>query len=276
MEEPEIINPDYVEGAGAGFRISDEPVVESRRSPEEQTGQRARSSSDWLQAFGDDALYVIARDPKTLFIYWNLGLSKRFAEAGLGVRELHSRVLREDGSEEAAGQIEPALGYAFVEVSSPGGRYTCELGCFEGSEWKTLARSGVTETPAAAMSDDLEAEFATLPLHLSFQRLIDIFRTSPQDKKTLALSLAGMQARARTLEASMSTADWSKLVNLAAASVDAEAGFGLSGVRPSELAALLRTVKCNTSQQAPSPENLVRLRELGESLVGSSWGGSSL
>lgn len=275
MQEPETLTPNRADEVGIGFRVSAQPVVESRRAPSQQTSEPAGGLAKWPGVFGDRSLYVIARDPRSLFAYWDLDLSRHFAEAGLGQRQVHLRVLREDGSEEAATKIDPMLGYSFVDVSSPGVRYACELGCFEGSGWTTLVRSGSTETPEAAMSDDSGADFATLPFHLSFQRLIDIFQASPNDKNTITESVAGMQTKARTLQASMSAADWSKLVDAAAVSVNAGAGFGLTGVRSSELAALLRRVKCDSSQLVPSSENLARWRQLGESVGGSSWGGAS-
>lgn len=274
-ERAETMTPSHANEVGTGFRVSDKPVVESRRTPRQPMSEPAGGSVGLPDAFSDHALYVIARDPKSLFVYWDLDLSRRFADAGLSQRQVQLRVLREDGSEEAAAEIDPMVGYSFVDVSTPGTRYACELGCVDGSEWKTLVRSGSTETPEAAMSDDLAADFATLPFHLSFQRLIDIFRASPKDEKTLSESVARMQTKARTLQASLPAGDWLKLVGAATASLNAEAGFGLSGVPSSDLATLLRTVKCDSSQRVPSPENLVRLRHLGESFGGSSWGGAS-
>lgn len=269
MKEPEAETPKRHREVGTGFRVSAEPVVESSEQTEEPAG-------DWAglpYAIGD--LYLIARNPKSLFACWNVDSSRGIAEAVPGRRPIHLRVFREDGTEETATKIDPMLGYAFADVSSPGVRYICELGCFDGDAWKTLVRSGSTETPEAAMSDDLGADFATLPFHLSFQRLIDIFNASTKETKTLSESVAGMQNKARTLQASMSAADWSKLVDAASDSVNAGAGFGLSGVSASELAALLRTVKCDRSEHVPSPEQLARLRALSENVGGSSWGGAS-
>lgn len=258
----------------AGFQISDEPVIEARRGE----GESAGSVGEWSGGLADDSLYILARDPQSLFVYWTLDWEPRFAAAGLGEtqRQVQLRVLREDETEEATAPIDPLAGFAFVNVSSPGANYTCELGCFEGTEWKSLARSSATQTPLATLSEDLSADFATLPFHLSFQRLVDIFRSGPNGKGTkLAASVGDLQGKARALQASMSSVDWSKLVEAASSLVDAENGLGLPGVERDDIATLLRTVKEDTTRTLPSPEKLEEWRRLGERSGGSSWGGES-
>lgn len=267
-------NPAAVAG-GFSFRISDEPVVETRRAPEQLNAQTDDGSGDLAALMGDDALHMLARDPGSLFVFWTLDWDRRFASAKLTARPVHLRVFREDESEETTTGIDPLAGFLFVDVSAPGAAYRCEIGCFEGEDWKTLARSEAGETPAAAMSDDLEADFATLPLHFSFQRLIEVFRANPAEETTLARSVAHMQSKARALQASMSTEDWSQLVDSAEATANAESTFGLRGVRRAELEALLRTVKEDGTRQNPSPENLAGWRDLGERFGGSSWSGGS-
>ena len=132
------------------------------------------------------------------------------------------------------------------------------------------------QTPLATLSEDLSADFATLPFHLSFQRLIEIFRSSPNGNGTkLASSVADLQDKLRTLQASMSPADWSKLVEAAPSLVDAENGLDLPGVERDDIATLLRTVKEDTTRTLPSPEKLEEWRQLGERFGGSSWGGES-
>lgn len=276
MNETETMIENPPDQIAPGFRISDQPVVESRKREEQPPASADRSGLGELPAFyGGDLLYVIARDPKSLFVYWDLDWARLFGEAGLTPRPVHLRVLREDGSEEGTSEIDPLRGYCFVEVATPGASYSCELGCFEGSDWKSLIRSGSTPTPEAEMSEDLEADFATLPFHLSFQRLVDIFRAKGPERGTLARSVAEMQNKVRGLQKTMPSGDWSKLVDAAAALVDAEAGLGLVGVQPAEFSALLRADQSNGNRTAPSPEMLTRWRELGERFGGSSWGGAS-
>lgn len=257
------------------FRISDEPVVKMRRAPERQDAKTGNGFSDLGALVGDGALYMLARDPRSLFVYWNLDWDRRFAAANLTARPVHLRVLREDESEEATTSIDPMVGFSFVDVSSPATGYRCEIGCFEGDDWRTLARSAAGETPTAAMSDDLAADFATLPLHLSFQRLIEIFRANRTERATLSESVANMQSKARALRDSMSAEDWSRFVDSAENVANAESIFGLRGVRSQELASLLRPVNGDSTRRTSSRENLARWRRLGERFGGSSWSGGA-
>jgi hypothetical protein len=257
-----------------GFRICDEPVVGTEHVEEDLTRKISDAPSELPPSSGDDLLYLIPRDPKSLFVYWDLDWTQLFARAGLGVRQLHLRTLRADGSEEGTIEINPFLGYCFVEVTAADANYSCELGCFEGSDWKSLIRSGLTATPAAEMSDDLDADFATVPFHLSFQRLVDIFRA--HGRETLASSIAEMQTKAGALRQTMPPGEWSTLVEAASTLVNAEAGMGLAGVESADFSALLRADQRNGKRTPPSTELLARWRQLGEHFGGSSWGGSSL
>ena len=47
------------------------------------------------------------------------------------------------------------------------------------------------------MSDDVSAQFATLPIHLSFQRLLEMIRATQPEGATLARSVAELQDAAR-------------------------------------------------------------------------------
>ena len=154
--------------AGYGFRISAQPVVGEKRAVS------ARNEGSPARASSPDLLYVVARDPKSLFLYWDLNWTWLFARAGISARQVHLRTYRGDGAVEGTQEINPFRGHCFAEVGAAGTEYYCELGSFEGAEWKSLVRSGTTATPEANRSDDFTAEFATLPTHLSFQRLLDI------------------------------------------------------------------------------------------------------
>ena len=151
-----------------GFHLSDEPVVRSNRVPALDEVAFSRG----LPASHDtDLLYVIARDPKSLFVYWDLNWRRLFTRAGLSARQVHLRIYREDGSIEGTSEINPFRGHCYADVSSAGTGYYCEIGCFEDDEWTSLVRSGEAATPQDRMSDDISAQFATLPIHLSFQQI---------------------------------------------------------------------------------------------------------
>src|SRR5262249_34751132 len=59
---------------------------------------------------------------------------------------------------------------------------------------------------------------ATLPIHLSFQRLLDIFQATKKDRKELAVTVAELQAEARSGESpTTDSADLAALLESAGA-----------------------------------------------------------
>jgi hypothetical protein len=213
-------------------------------------------------SYGTDLLYIIARDPATLFLYWDLNWTRLFAQAGLSPRQVHLRIFREDGLVEGTREINPFRGHCYVEVTTGGSAYYCELGCLEGKEWTGLVRSGKAVTPKAAMSADLSAEFATLPLHLSFQRLLEVFKTNNGENKSLARSIAELQENA---PAEMTAEEWSQVL----------AAQNGNGAHRAEIANLLEAAQQAGARGALTPEQIARWKELSGPLSGSSWGEAS-
>ena len=250
-EKTEMTARNEVEEAAHGFRVSDQPVVEPNRPVEQPSAETSAGLGELPSTYGRDLLYVIARDPKSLFLYWDLDWTKLFAQAGVSARQVHVRVFREDGSAEATMEIDPFASYCHAEVAAPGARYYCELGCFDENEWKSLIRSATTATPEAEMSEEIAADFATLPFHLSFQRLLETLGVAEADRKTLAASAAQLQEKARRLRDSMPPEDWARV------------------------SALLEMAETSPAPPAPSLELLQQLKRLGERYGGSGWGGPS-
>lgn len=269
--------PLTAESNGTGYQVSAEPVVQTRRAVSAKEA-RANFPAEVVGALADTSLAVLARDPKTLFVFWDQEVSQQLTAIGLDPERFLLRAVREDGSEEKASAIDPLLGYAFAEVGTAGASYTCELGFLQDSTWQRLVGSGAVKTPPDGISENEDAEFATVPFHLSFQRLIDIFRASSNSQKTLSESIATMQDKARELRAEMSPEEWSHMITTATSSVAAEVGLD-SSVQSNELSALLQTVKEDVRRELPSPETRARWRYSGENFGGSSggasWGGES-
>ena len=257
VNDAETSAEDNATSTAHGFQISARAVVGAR--PE----RPAPGSGNGLPAsYGTDLLYVIARDPGTLFLYWDLNWTRLFAQAGLAPCQVHLRIYREDGSVEGTREINPFRGHCYVDVSAAGGVYYCELGCLDGKEWTGLVRSGKATTPAAAMSEDLSAQFATLPLHLSFQRLLEVFEAKNGNGKSLAHSVAELQENARE---KMTVEEGTERSSL-------QKG---NGERNAEIASLLGAARQAGPRGALTPEQMARWKELNERLGGSSWGGAS-
>lgn len=230
-----------------GFRISDEPLVRSKGGPATENGA--------LPAPHDtDLLYVIARDPKSLFIYWDLNWKRVFAQAGLSPCEVHLRIYREDGSVEGTRAINPFRGHCYAEVGAAGAGYCCELGCLVDEEWKSLVRSGKAATPSDRMSEDFTVQFATLPLHLSFQRMLDILRETEAGGATLAKSVAELQEKAGATPGANGSAN------------------GANRKPASDLSVLGQAAR---AALPPTSAEIAQWKKLGEEFEGTSWGGAS-
>jgi len=182
------------EGGATGFRIANGPLV--RREEDEQNG----IPSDFAQlprTYGAPILFAIPRDPRTLFTYWNIDWENVFAQAEPVDRRVYLRVLKTNGVEESESPVEPLLGSYYALVSKPRGAYRVELGYYQpAGAWRSVAISDGVMMPPESASESLDVDVATVPFHLSFQRMIDLFRASNGDSITTILSR--LQGRALT------------------------------------------------------------------------------
>jgi hypothetical protein len=101
--------------------------------------------------YGEVRLWLVARDRRSLFAYWELAPEEHpEATAGDGAPHFFLRIVREDGHVEATTEIQPAAGDWTIMVSKSDASYTAELGFFcKDHVWCFLARSGSTRTPSA-------------------------------------------------------------------------------------------------------------------------------
>ena len=178
------------QAGSSGFRISGGPVVSN------QTG--AQAAGDYSQlpiSYGAPILFAIPRDPRTIFTYWNIDWPKTFARKPPADRQVYLRLKRGDGSDELEESVEPMLGTHFLLVARPKGAYQVELGFYDPADvWNTIATSDMVTMPADTSSANTEIDVATVPFHLSFQRMIDLFRAENGD--AIASILSQLQDRA--------------------------------------------------------------------------------
>jgi hypothetical protein len=100
-----------------------------------------------LPGYGEARLWIVARDPRWLFAYWEFDPAEHPGALGAdGTVHVFLRVMR--GSEvETTMEILPSVGHWYIPVSRPDCDYTAELGYFtEGGVWAFVARSGSTRT----------------------------------------------------------------------------------------------------------------------------------
>jgi hypothetical protein len=177
----------------SGFHISDGPVVRRRAAefgvPEEL--------ADLPRVYGPPLLFSIPRDPRTLFTYWNVDWSEIFSKGEPADRQVYLRIRKSDGTDESEAVVEPMMGSYYAGVAQPRGTYQTELGFYDAAGgWSAVATAEPVTMPPDSASENVELDLATVPFHLSFQRLIDLFRSS--NGNAIGAILARLQRRALT------------------------------------------------------------------------------
>jgi Domain of unknown function (DUF4912) len=189
------------------YRISNGPVVRFARSDPKLPNDLPEI--ELPRVYGAPLLFAIARDPKTLFVYWNVDWSAVFENTAPVDRQVHLRIHRSDGSQETPVAVEPMAGNSYLAVSDPGETYRVEIGYYHPAEaWNSVATSENVKMPPDRASENVDVDVATIPFHLSFQRLIDSFRAANGDGITEIVSR--LQKRAVTDEerALLTPQDW--------------------------------------------------------------------
>jgi hypothetical protein len=104
--------------------------------------------------------------------------------------------MRDDGSEETALEVEPMAGSCYIPVSAADEFYTADLGFYQpAGTWNSVALSATVQMPTTDINEADAGEFATIPLHLSFQRMIDAFRVSHHESASLTQMLVELRER---------------------------------------------------------------------------------
>jgi hypothetical protein len=173
------------------FSISSQPVVEDTAREIDADEPATLPLSHHTQT-----VWLMPRDPQSLFACWDVDWRAAFQDETPTERKVHLRLLRDDGSEETAMAVEPMSGNCHVPVAGPGEFYTAELGFYQpAGTWNLVATSAAVAMPSADINESDEAEFATIPLHLSFQRMIDAFRLTHHESASITQMLADLRER---------------------------------------------------------------------------------
>jgi hypothetical protein len=139
------------------------------------------------RSYGEDSIFLVAQDPHWLFTYWDIDIAKHPG----GPCQL--RVMKEDGTVEHEIEVPFETRNWYVPVREAGGGYVVEIGYRRGRSWKVLARSAPVSTPRNRLSESDRFDFATIPLHVGFQRLVETIGHSVGDGAALVPVLAALQ-----------------------------------------------------------------------------------
>jgi Domain of unknown function (DUF4912) len=189
----------------SGYKISEGPVTSSslpQRDVEELTELPVH--------FGKPLLVAIARDQRTLFVCWSVDWPAAFAKGLPADRCAHVRI-RQNGNEKTVA-VEPMSGSCAIEELEPGETYSVELGYYAPPQtWNSVVIGNEVMMPFVSESDE-KVDVATVPFHLTFQRMLSFFRGSNGDD--LAKMLAKFQERANRSELSRNEAEVLRALDL--------------------------------------------------------------
>ena len=142
-------------------------------------------------------LFLAARDPHLLFVYWDLSGQKigEYARQASDGRV----VLRVFEKNHAAPVAEATLAHDarnwYLPVSKAATTYTAELGFWRhNGSFNVISRSREATTPPDEISANTTARFATIPVDISFDELLSIVRQYHKDGGQLAEEIQQLQA----------------------------------------------------------------------------------
>jgi hypothetical protein len=184
--------------SSSGYKISEGPVTSSSR-PRREVDELTRLPAH----HGKPLLVALARDPRTLFVCWSVDWPAAFAKGLPADRCAHVRI-RQSGNEKTVA-VEPMSGSCAIEELEPGETYAVELGYYAPREtWNSVVTGNEVMMPFSSESNEM-IDVATVPFHLTFQRMLSLFRGS--NGEDLAQTLARFQERANRLELSSDEAE---------------------------------------------------------------------
>lgn len=182
-------------------------------------------------------LFLTARDPHWLYAHWDFSHEEQFRHNARSVdRHLVLRVFNTSSPGKIVAEIHvhPESKHWFAHVDEAGEKYFTELGYYQtGRKWKSLAVSAPQRTPPDNISPDSTVEFATIPLELSFETMLEMLREDSADDAAQTIPLARAIESIRLLTRdrfpdAMHIADWTPEQEDALAEIISAGRAGLS------------------------------------------------
>ena len=182
------------------FRLAPKPVVEHDLPEEanEYIGMVDPATRPEFEELGNlparyDQIFLVARDPHWLFLYWDFDYTDLATP-----RRLALRVFCGDRLETTVPINEIARNW-YIPVQQADSSYRVDFGYFDGrEEWHGVAAAGPAQTPPESVSNEWAAQFATVPLHLSFNLLLDVVDAAQASGRPLTEALADLQRATAT------------------------------------------------------------------------------
>ncbi len=128
------------------------------------------------RVYGRPILFAVARDERTIFVGWNIDWSSVFQKSMPADRQVYLRVIGSDGSERKRVAVEPMLATHYLTTSGLHDPYRVEIGYYQPAHtWHSVAISDEVKTAPQTSLEIAEVDVATIPFHLRFQQLVNLF-----------------------------------------------------------------------------------------------------
>lgn len=134
------------------------------------------------ESYGTGKIYLTARDPHWLYANWDFTREEQFRHNAASVdRHLVLRIHLAPAVEAPLAEyhVHPESKHWFVHVERAGTAYVTELGYYATSrQWKSLGFSAPQCTPPDNISKDATVKFATIPMELPFDTMLQLLRAA--------------------------------------------------------------------------------------------------
>lgn len=179
-------------GKAAGFQIrktapGEDAAAGGIETPAAEKPSELENLGDLPHTYGSDTIFLVAQEPHWLFTYWDIDIARH--PGG----QTFLRVYEGEETIEAEIEVPFETRNWYIPVKVAGARYTVEIGYYRGSVWNLIARSVTIQTPPDRLSESESFDYATIPLHLSFQKLMENIQTAIKSGETLIQALARLQ-----------------------------------------------------------------------------------
>ncbi|MHA3771403.1 DUF4912 domain-containing protein [Verrucomicrobiota bacterium sgz303538] len=276
------------------FKVSAEPVVASE---DEQYAHKFEAGAEQVQGTADQApayedlgqlpasyqeetLYLVARDPRWLFSYWDFNFWQyRGSDMRHGIAQFFLKITRVGNGEESTVEIKPEARNWYLPVEQPDTDYVAEIGYFDrGGGWHSILTSNTAHTPPDALAPEAEADFATVPAHLTFERLLDLVQERMAEGETLIAALARIAGEGRIQFRPGTAPSWTDEQKRLLGALLGNSLIDRLGLGSEEIDQILRKqLQQKLHSEAASGLSMQLLGELGPSsqslfsAIGASW-----
>ena len=176
-----------------GFKLRETPTAQGQTDVPDpaSSSESAPVDIDQLgelpQSYGSDTIFLVAQEPHWLFTYWDIDISRH--PGG----KTFLRVYENEKTIEAEIEVPFETRNWYIPVKNAGSKYTVEIGYNRGAVWNVIARSYTIETPSDRLSESDQFKYATIPLHLSFQKVMERIQEAVKSGETLISALSRLQ-----------------------------------------------------------------------------------